>query len=227
MDCSPSNDFDKRFPYNLHGLDGGTFRRNSIWLRRRMKLTSLTISPSRLPHGATNPADLDVQRALEIVSSMETFQPLRGHFQRLPSYIPLQYLSFEEVNPWFLEDLTQSMLLNANHHLAYLAPTELHLTCGASSLNIPVNGQCAILERYDQAHLTVSYPFDEHFFLSSELYLINCPGFSHSELEVLSRVDRETKDPLVSTNLTYLKLSDCHDFTVQALKDIVIAGAMG
>jgi hypothetical protein len=32
---------------------------------------------------------------------------------------------------------------------------------------------------------------------------------------------------LVSTNLTYLKLTDFHDFTVQALKDMVTAGAMG
>jgi hypothetical protein len=48
-----------------------------------------------------------------------------------------------------------------------------------------------------------------------------------SEQEILSRVDPETKDSFFPTNVKYLKLMDCHDFTVQSLKDIVTARAMG
>lgn len=36
-----------------------------------------------------------------------------------------------------------------------------------------------------------------------------------------------TKDPLFFTNLIYLKLTDYHGFTIQALKDIVAARAIG
>ena len=233
-------------------LDGGTFRRNPIWLRRHTKLQSLTIS--HLSHGATNPADLDIQRALGAVLFMATPQVWRGPsnlkylkfrdidfaprdsmcrvfsiFSRLPSHIQLQCIAFEHVDPGFLEDLTRHLCLNANRDLVHPTPMELHLTCGASSRDIPVNVQCTrlVLEGYDQAYLTASYPLNQDIFPSSELHLINCPGFTNSELKILSRVDPETNDPLFSTNLTYLKLTDCHHFTIQALKKMVTARAMG
>ena len=107
------------------------------------------------------------------------------------------------------------------------APSHLR----ASSCDIPLDVQTwiyarLVLEGYDQAHLITSYPFDQENFLSSELHLINCPGFTDAQLEILSKVDPEMKDPLFSSNLTYLKLTDCHDFTIQALKNMVGARAM-
>jgi hypothetical protein len=108
---------------------------------------------------------------------------------------------------------------------------ELHLTCGASSRDIPVDVHSLmytrlVLEGYDRVHLTTSYPFDQEDFLSSDLHLINCSGFNNSAIEILSRIDPETKAPLFSTNLKYLKLTDCRNFTIQALKDMVTARAM-
>ena len=236
-------------------LDGGNFRRNTAWLRRQTKLKSLTIS--HLSHGATNSAELDVRQALATVLSMVTpiywgapanlkslkfrdidFAPRDSMreafsiFMRVPNNTSLEYLSFEDVDPRFLEDLTGSIFLNADRDLqvAHPAPLELHLSCGASSRDIPVNVQSwqyarLVLEGYDQAHLTASYPFDQESFLSSELHLINCPGFTDSDLEILSKIDPETKAPLFSTNLKHLKLTDCHGFSIQALKDMVAARA--
>jgi hypothetical protein len=149
-------------------------------------------------------------------------------FMRVPNNISLEHLSFEDVDPRFLEDITRSIFLNADRDLAHPAPLELHLSCGASSRDIPIDVQSwkytrLVLEGYDQAHLTASYPFDQERFLSSELHLINCAGFTDSDLEILSKIDPETKSPLFSTNLKYLKLTDCHGFTIQALKDMVAA----
>jgi hypothetical protein len=151
-------------------------------------------------------------------------------FMRVPNNISLEHLSFEDVDPRFLEDITRSIFLNADRDLAHPAPLELHLTCGASSRDIPVDVQSwkyarLVLEGYYQAHLTASYPFDQESFLSSELHLINCAGFTDS-LEILSKIDPGTKSPLFSTNLKYLKLTDCHGFTIQALKDMVTACVM-
>ena len=217
-------------------------------------LKSLTIS--RLSRGATNSAYLDVQRALEAVLSMATPQPWRGPsylkclkfrdinfapfdsmcqafsiFMLVPSNVNFHCVSFEDVNPRFLEDLTRFTFLNANCNFAHSPSLELHLTCGASSRDIPVNAQSwqyarLVLEGSDHSHLTASYPFDEHCFLSSELHLINCRSFTNSELEVLSRIDPETKAPLFSTNLKHLKLTNCRSFTVKALKDMVTARAI-
>ena len=137
----------------------------------------------------------------------------------LPNNINLHYLSFEDVDPWFLEELTRSIFLDTRHDLNQPAPMELHLKCGASSCDIPLDVQTwkyagLVLEGYDQAHLIAGYPFDQENFLSSQLHLINCPGFTDTQLKILSKVDPETKDPLFSSNLTYLKLTDCHDFTM-------------
>jgi len=235
-------------------LDGGTFRRNTTWLRRQTKLKSLTVS--HLSHGATNSAELDVRRALATVLSMVTpnfwgalynlkslkfrdinFAPCDSMreafsiFMRVPNAISLEYLTFENVDPQFLEDLTRSIFLKADRDLAHPAPLELHLLCGASSRDIPVDVESwkyarLVLEGYDQAHLTASYPFDQESFLSSEVHLIKCPGFTDSHLEILSKIDPECQAPLFSTNLKYLKLTDCHGFTIQALKDMVAARAM-
>jgi hypothetical protein len=235
-------------------LDGGTFRRNTTWLRRQTKLESLTVS--HLSHGATNSAELDVRRALATVlfmvtpnfwaalpklkslkfrdinfTSRDSMREAFSIFMHVPNNISLKYLSFEDVDPQFLEDLTRSIFLNADRDLAHPAPLELHLLCGASSRDIPVDVESwkyarLVLEGYDQAHLTANYPFDQERFLSSELHLINCPGFTDSNLEILSKIDPETQAPLFSTNLKYLKLTDCHGFTIQALKDMVVARAM-
>ena len=232
-------------------LDGGTFRRNPNWLRQHTTLESLTIS--HLSHGATNTTDLDVQAALGAVFTVATPQLWNGSsnlkyrdinfapsesmcgtffiFLDLPSHINLKYISFEDVDPWFLEDLTQTMFLNVNRDVADPTPMELHLTCGASSRDIPVDVQSLmyarlVLEGYDRFHLTTSYPFDQEDFLSSDLHLINWSGFTNSALEIFSRIDPETNVPLFSTNLKYLKLTDCHNFTIQALKDMVAACAM-
>jgi hypothetical protein len=232
-------------------LDGTTFRRNTTWLRRQTQLTSLTIS--HLSHGATNSTDLDVRRALDTVLSMVTpdflgsgrnLQSLKFRdikfsssdsmrqafsiFMRVPNHTNIQYLSFEDVDPWFLEGLTRSIFLNPDRDVVNPACLELHLTCGATSRNIPVDIQTwkyarLVLEGYDQAHLTASYPFDQESFFSSELHLINCSGFTDSDLEILSRIDPETQAPLFSANLKYLGLTDCHGFTIQALKDMVAA----
>ncbi|KIM37224.1 hypothetical protein M413DRAFT_31148 [Hebeloma cylindrosporum] len=151
----------------------------------------------------------------------------------LPRYGKLQSIVFEDADPWFLEDLTRSIFLSAGIHrdLDQPAPMELHLKCGETSREIPIHARRwrharLVLEGYDRHHLTTSYPFDQEGFLSSELHLINCPGFTDSELETLSRVDATTQNPVFSTNLTYLKLKDCHDFTIQALKNMVSARAM-
>jgi len=74
--------------------------------------------------------------------------------------------------------------------------------------------------------ILAGYPFDQESFLSSELHLINCPGFTDSDFEILSKIDPETKAPLFSTNLKYLKLTDCRGFTIQALKNMMAARAM-
>ena len=206
-------------------LDRGTFRRNSNWLRQHTALESLTIS--HLSNGATNTADLDVQAALGAVFTIATPQLWNGSsnlkyfkfrdinfapsesmcrsfsvFLDLPSHINLKYISFEDVDPWFLEDLTQTMFLNVNRDVADLTTMELHLTCDASSRDIPVDFQSLmytrlVLEGYDRyrVHLTTSHPFDQEDFLSSDLHLINCSGFTNSALEILSRTDPETKAP--------------------------------
>ena len=232
-------------------LDGGTFRRNTTWLRRQTELKSLTIS--HLSHGASNSANLDVRQALDTVLSMATPNFLRlgcnlkslkfrdvnfsscdsmcqafSIFMRVPNNISIQYLSFEDVDPWFLEGLTRSIFLNPDRDVGNPACLELHLTCGATSRDIPVDIQTwkyarLVLEGYDEAHLTASYPFDQERFLSSELHLVNCSGFTDSALEILSKIDPEIKAPLFSANLKYLGLTDCHGFTIQALKDMVAA----
>ena len=55
---------------------------------------------------------------------------------------------------------------------------------------------------------------------------IYCTGFTDSELDPLSRIDSVIKHPLYSTNLPSLKLTGCHDFTIQVLKDVVNAPMM-
>jgi hypothetical protein len=230
-------------------LDGFTFRRNISWLRQHAFLKSLTIS--HLPHVATDRARgiENVHQALEALCSMVTakswgalphlkylkfrdinFAPpdsmLRA-FMRVPiNNRNFQYLSFEDLDREFLEDLTRSIYLNT---LSHPAPMELHLPGSASISDDVQTWKYArlALEGHDQAFITSRYPFNQVSFPSSELHLRSCPGFSDSELEILSRVDPETQDPLFSTNLTYLKLTDCHNFTVQALKDMVTARAMG
>jgi hypothetical protein len=149
-------------------------------------------------------------------------------FMRAPSNISFQHLSFEDVDPYFLEQLTRSILRDANRDLTDAPSLELHLTCGASSRDIPIDIRRwkyarLILEEYDEAHLAASYPFDKHCFLSSELHPINCHGFNDAALEILSRIDPETKALLFSTKLKELKLTDCRSFTIQALKDMVNA----
>jgi len=235
----------------LMALDLYTFRRNIAWLRRHTTLQSLTIS--HLSHvGTYNALGIpEIRLVLEALCSMVTTKPpgelsclkyLRFRdinfapsnvlcqaftlFMRDLINTNLQYLSFEDVDPRFLEDLTQSIFLNRRDDLDYPAPMELHLMCGASSRDIPIKVEYwkyarLVLEGYDQSHLTASYPFDQDEFLSSELHLINCPGFTDSELEILSRVDPRSKDPFFSINLKYLKLTDCHGFTIQALQDMV------
>lgn len=235
-------------------LDGGTFRRNTNWLRRQTRLKSLTVS--HLSQGATNFAELDVRRALDTVLSMVTpnflgtlrnlkslkFRDINfascdsmheafSIFMRVPNDISLEYLSFEDVDPQFLEDFTRSIFLNTDRDLAHPAPLEHHLFCGASSRDIPVNVESwkyarLVLEGYDQPRFNASYSFNQERFLSSELHLIKCPGFTDSHLEILSKIDPETHAPLFSTNLKYLKLTDCNGFTIQALKDMVTVRAM-
>jgi hypothetical protein len=235
-------------------LDGGTFRKNTKWLRQHTNLESLTIS--HISQGATNSADRDVQRALEVVLSIATTQPWSSPsglkclkfrdinfapcysmckafsiFMHAPCNISFQHISFEDVDPYFLEQLTRSLLQDANRDLTDPPSPELHLTCGASSRDIPVDIRRwkytrLILEGYDEAHLTASYPFDEHCLLSSELHFINCPGFNDAALDILSKISPETKNPLFSANLKGLKLTDCRSFTIQALKDMVTARAM-
>ena len=232
-------------------LDGGTFRRNSTWLGRQRQLKSLTIS--HLSYGATKSANLGVLRALDIVLSMVNrnflgfgcnlkslkFRNIRfsscdsmcqafSIFMRFPNNTGIQFLSFEDVDPWFLEGLTRYVFLNPDRDVVNPACLELRLTCGATSRDIPVNTQTwkyarIVLEGYDKAHLTASYPFDQETFFSSELHLINCSGFTDSDLAILSRIDPESKAPLFSANLKYLGLTDCHGFTIQALKDMVAA----
>ena len=192
---------------------------------------------------------MNVHRALEALCSMVTAKPwgamphlkyfkfrdinfappnsmLRVFIRLLINNRNFQYLPFEDLDQGFLEDLTRSIYLNT---LGHLEPMDLHLLCGPS---IPVDVQTwkyarVVLEGYDQAFLTPRYSFNQVIFPSSDLHLRSCPGFSDLELEILSRVDPETKDPLFSTNLTYLKLTDYHEFTIQALKDMVTTRAMG
>jgi len=137
-------------------------------------------------------------------------------------------LAFEDVDTWFLEDLTRSLVLRPFKPPYCPTLQNLHLRCGSSLREIPLNVNFAglVLEAYDRPHLTAFYPFDHVNFAVSNLHLINCTGFTDCELEILSRVDPETKYPLFSTNLESLKLTGCHDFTIQALKDMVNARAM-
>jgi hypothetical protein len=119
-------------------LDGHTFRGNPNWLRQHTNLESLTIS--HLSHGITNTADLDVQGALGAVFTIATPQLWNGSsnlkylkfrdinfapsesmcgsfsiFLDLPSHINLKCISFEDVDPWFLEDLTRSKRESRRH----------------------------------------------------------------------------------------------------------------
>jgi len=77
-------------------------------------------------------------------------------FMRVPNDISVQYLSFEDVDPWFLEGLTRSIFLNPDRDVGNPACWELHLICGATSRDIPVDVQTwkyarLVLEGYDQA----------------------------------------------------------------------------
>jgi hypothetical protein len=140
----------------------------------------------------------------------------------------LKHLVFEDVDSWFLEDITRTIVLNPNKRPYSPTVQYLHLTCDSPLREIPLNVHFGglVLEAYDRAHLTTFYPFDQVSFAFSTLHLINCTGFTDSELEILSRVDPATKHPLCSTNLESLKLTGCHDFTIQALKGMVEARAM-
>jgi hypothetical protein len=112
-------------------IDGYTFRKNIAWLRRHTTLQLLTIS--HLSHVGTYNAlgIVDIHWALETLCSMVTTKP-PGELSRLKylrfrdiNFAPrnslyqefsffmrhlintdLHYISFENVDPWFLEDLT-------------------------------------------------------------------------------------------------------------------------
>jgi len=193
-------------------LDGHTPRRTPPWLRHYKILTSLVVSP---PYSNRSLSVLDVEWALQTVSQMTT-QPKEGS-TNLPS------LTLEDIdNPRFVMTLTRTMYLTLL--LEQLSPQlqELHLTCGVFLREIP---QCKrlVLEGYDRAHFIISDLFDQTFFVSPELHLIDCTGFTHSELDLLSKVDSVTKCPLFSFNLKSLILTGCRNFTIAALNSMVNA----
>jgi len=149
-----------------------------------------------IDEGATKSADLDAQRALETVlslvtpnylglwcnlkslkfrdinfSSCDSMRRAFSIFMRVPSNISIQYLSFKHVDPWFLEGLTRSIFLNPDHDFSNPACLELHLTCGATSRDIPVDIKTwkytrLVLEGYDKAHLAASYSLDQESYFS-------------------------------------------------------------
>jgi len=111
------------------------------------------------------------------------------------------------------------VLVYVYHHA--LQVQKLHLTRGAflREIPLPMHYEDLILEGYRRADFVIAHPFTRRIFVSSELHLINCPGFTHAEH--LSQVDSVAKRPLFSSNLCFLKLTGCNNFIIGALKNMV------
>ena len=190
-------------------LDGYTFRRNIPWLRNYKFILSLAVSP---PSSNRNLDILNVDWALQTVFEMTT--PPKAGSTNPPS------LTIDD--PKFDMILTRSVYLSLLCGSHFPRLQELHLTCGVFLNEIP---QCEglVLEGYDRSHFIISSLFDQTIFASPNLHLIDCTGFTDSELDRLSKVNSVNQCPLFSINLRSLKLTGCHDFTVGALKDMVNA----
>jgi hypothetical protein len=133
-------------------IDSYTSRRNPSWIRRHTVLSSLTVS--HLSHAKTDQGILDVHWALQTVLQMATITKARsGKLQRstfrdlnfaapasmlqlfllfldLPS-TGLEYIAFEDVDPWFLEEVTCSTVMSPEERHSRRVLLELHLTYGA------------------------------------------------------------------------------------------------
>ena len=193
-------------------LDGYTSRRTPPWLRHYKILMSLVVSP---PYSNRSLGVLDIEGTIQTVFQMTT-QPKEGSTNP-PS------LTVEDIdNPRFVMTLTRSMYLSLLLEQHFPQLQELHLTCGVFLREIL---QCKrlVLEGYDRAHFIISGLFDQTLFVSPEPHLIDCSGFTDSELDLLSKVDSVTKYPLFSFNLKSLKLTGCRNFTIAALNSMVNA----
>jgi hypothetical protein len=104
-----------------------------------------------------------------------------------------------------------------DHHL------HIHLTRGAFLREIPLPTHCGnlILEGYNPANFIITRPCDRETFVRFQLHFINCPGFTDSVLNLLSKIDPVTKWPSFYFDLGYLKLTGCNNFIIEALKDMV------
>ena len=199
-------------------LEGCTLKRNISWLRHYTPLMSLSVIPP--PFNNRNLNTVDVNWALKNVSHLMT-PPKEGSAN--PPCITVEDID----NPRFFMTLTQSMylsLLLQSPHSPQLQ--QLHLTCsgggGVFLRDIPQCGKL-ILEGYNRTHFIISGLFEQTIFVSPELHLINCTGFTDSELDLLSKINSTTKCPLFAFNLRYLRLTRCRNFTIGALKGMVNA----
>jgi len=95
----------------------------------------------------------------------------------------------------------------------------MYTTRGAFLREIPLPLRCDNLIR--GADFIITDPFVWRNFIGSELHVVNCPGFTGAELDLLSEVDSLTGHLLFSINLGFFKLTGCNNFTIRALKDMV------
>ena len=86
-----------------------------------------------------------------------------------------------------------------NHHL------HIHLTHGAFLREIPLPTHCGnlILEGHNPADFIITCPYDRETFVRFHLHLINCPGFTDSELKLPFKIDPVTKWPSFSFDLIW------------------------
>ena len=190
-------------------LHGCAFARDQSWLRDHKMLVSLSQHSSnlRIP---------DVNWALQTTFEMTTFEMTTS-----PT-TSIEHLGAGDVTTnilKFFERRTQIIYPDP----AYARHLHIHLTRGAFLGEIPLPTQCGnlILEGYNPADFIITRPFDRKTFVSSQLHLINCPGFSDSQLELLSKVDPVTNWPSFSFDLKCLELTGCNNFTIEALKVMV------
>jgi len=189
-------------------LEGYTFTMDQPWLRDNKMLMSLS------EYSRSHLRIQDVNWALQTAFQMTT-SPKEG-------IAPLKNYTVEDI----IKGRSRARPVYPDLASGYpysLQVQKLHLTRGAFRHEIPLPGHCdnLILEGYDRANFIITDPFVRQIFVSSELHLINCPGFTDVELDLLSKVDSLTGHPLLSVNLNFVKLTGCNNFTIRALKDMV------